>query len=133
MPVEQLEHYTIRCRDLERTRDFYRDFIGLEVGPRPNFNFAGYWLYCGGVPVLHLVEARGGAGAADGDGHSTGALDHIAFRGLDRDAMVAQFKRHDIAFREASVPDFKLHQVFVHDPDGILIELNFRERPATAS
>ena len=48
----------IRCSNLERTRDFYRDFIGLEVGPRPNFNFAGYWLYCGGVAVVNLMKRR---------------------------------------------------------------------------
>jgi len=35
MPVEMLEHYTIRCASLERTRDFYRDVIGLSVGERP--------------------------------------------------------------------------------------------------
>ncbi len=141
MAVEQLEHCTIRCANLERTRDFYRDYIGLEVGARPNFAFAGYWLYCAGVPVIHLVEAKehvpvaqpGRGYHAAESAHTTGALDHIAFRGADREAMVARLKSHNIAFREAAVPDFKLHQVFVSDPDGILIELNFRDAPASAS
>lgn len=131
MAVDQLEHYTIRCKSLEATRDFYRDYIGLEVGPRPNFNFAGYWLYLGGVPVVHLVEETDRPRAADD--HTTGGLDHIAFRGTDLEATVAKLKRGDIKFREASVPDFRLHQIFVHDPDGILIELNFRNRPPTVS
>jgi catechol 2,3-dioxygenase-like lactoylglutathione lyase family enzyme len=132
MAVDQLEHFTIRCKNLETTRDFYRDYIGLEVGPRPNFNFKGYWLYLGGVPVVHLVEETG-PDAARGEGHSTGGLDHIAFRGKELEATVAKFRRGDIKFREASVPDFRLHQIFLHDPDGILIELNFRDRPATSS
>ena len=41
MPVEMLEHYTIRCASLETTRDFYRDVLGLAVGDRPNFPFKG--------------------------------------------------------------------------------------------
>ncbi len=125
MAVDQLEHFTIRCKSLETTRDFYRDYIGLEVGPRPNFPFKGYWLYLGGVPVVHLVEETdAGAGR-----HTTGGLDHIAFRGSELEATVAKLKRGDIKFREASVPDFRLHQIFLHDPDGIQIELNFRGVP----
>lgn len=125
MPVEQIEHYTIRCRDLERTCDFYRDVIGLTVGPRPNFNFPGYWLYCGGVPVVHLVKEDGSPAAPDG--HSTGAVDHIAFRGSDVETTKKALTRHNIVFRHNAVPDFRLQQIFVHDPDGIQIELNFRE------
>ena len=84
MPVEMLEHYTIRCASLERTRDFYRDIIGLTVGDRPNFPFKGYWLYLGGVPIVHLVDAAESEmrDGAHGKG-DTAALDHIAFRGLD--------------------------------------------------
>lgn len=126
MAIEQLEHYTIRCRSLEATRDFYRDIIGLSVGPRPDFDFAGYWLYCGGVPIVHLVEAEKGEAGAAGGVHPTGALDHIAFRGSDPDSTIAKLKQHDIKFRTNDVPDFRLRQIFVQDPDGILVELNFR-------
>jgi catechol 2,3-dioxygenase-like lactoylglutathione lyase family enzyme len=114
------------------TRDFYREYIGLEVGARPNFPFKGYWLYLGGVPVVHLVEESEHAERGQA-GHTTGGLDHIAFRAKDLEATVAKLKRGDIKFREAAVPDFRLHQIFLHDPDGIQIELNFRDRPATSS
>ena len=124
MPARALEHYTIRCRDLERTREFYSGMLGLTVGPRPNFNFAGYWLYCGETPVVHLVADEGAAGARN-DGKSTGRLDHIAFRGEDFDAMVASLEEKGIAFRRSAVPGSRLRQLFVHDPDGILVELNF--------
>jgi len=122
MPVEMLEHYTVRCASLERTRDFYRDVLGLSVGDRPNFPFKGYWLYLGGVPIVHLSETRDGP-------HSTGdtaALDHIAFRGLDLEATRATLRKHGLSFRENEVPGARIHQIFVPDPDGILIELNFR-------
>jgi catechol 2,3-dioxygenase-like lactoylglutathione lyase family enzyme len=122
-----LEHYTIRCASLERTRDFYRDVLGLGVGERPNFPFKGYWLYLGGVPIVHLVDAKESA-MRDGP-HRTGdtaALDHIAFRGLDLEATRTTLRNHGLNFRENAVPGARIHQIFVSDPDGILIELNFR-------
>jgi catechol 2,3-dioxygenase-like lactoylglutathione lyase family enzyme len=125
MAVDQLEHFTIRCKNLEVTRDFYRDYIGLEVGARPNLPFKGYWLYLGGIPVVHLVEESERAEREQGR-HTTGGLDHIAFRGTELEATVAKLRRGDIKFREAAIPDFRLHQIFLHDPDGIQIELNFR-------
>ena len=128
MPVELLEHYTIRCGSLERTRDFYRDVLGLIDGERPNFPFKGYWMYLGGVPIVHLVDAKE---SADRDGPQTGvdtaALDHIAFRGRDIEATRATLRRHDLNFRENTVLGGRLQQIFVRDPDGILIELNFRK------
>jgi len=127
MPVEMLEHYTIRCASLEATRDFYRDVLGLSVGERPNFPFKGYWLYLGGVPIVHLVDAQESA-ERDGAHHGadTAALDHIAFRGLDLDATRATLKSRGLRYRENEVPGARISQIFVHDPDGILIELNFR-------
>lgn len=128
MPVEMLEHYTIRCASLEKTRDFYRDVLGLTVGDRPNFPFKGYWLYLGGVPIVHLVDAQESI-ERDGPKHGTdtGAFDHIAFRGVDIEATRATLKAHKLNFREAGVPGGRLQQIFVPDPDGILVELNFRK------
>ena len=93
MGVQVLEHVTIRCAQLKRTRDFYVDLMGLTEGDRPAFPFRGHWLYLGGVAVVHLVEASDSAGAwgreiviptpADG----TGSFDHVAFRGDDFQAM----------------------------------------------
>lgn len=129
MALEALEHYTIRCADMDATRDFYRDVLGLSEGFRPDFRFAGYWLYLGEVPVVHLVGADGALrenrGAAPGPG--TGAFDHIAFRGRDASAVIARLKQHGLAFREGQVRDLGLHQVFVRDPNGIMVEMNFRD------
>jgi catechol 2,3-dioxygenase-like lactoylglutathione lyase family enzyme len=128
MPAETLEHYTIRCADLARTRDFYCNVLGLTVGDRPAFPFRGYWLYLGGVPIVHLVDAAESA-LRDGPhtGTDTAALDHIAFRGVDLDATRATLRSHNLDFRENAVPGGRIHQIFVPDPDGILIELNFRQ------
>jgi catechol 2,3-dioxygenase-like lactoylglutathione lyase family enzyme len=81
MPLEGLNHYTIRPFDLERTRSFYVDLLGLEVGYRPPLGFEGYWLYCGGNPTVHLIGPRPQreAGWPERVVGPTGLLDHIAF------------------------------------------------------
>ena len=128
VPLEALDHYTIQCTDLEATRDFYRDVLGLTVGPRPNFGFARYWLYCGDVPVVHLLGADGALpeNRRTDIGDRTGALDHIAFRGTDPQSTISKLKQRGFVFRENEVRDFGLHQVFVRDPTGIMVEMNFR-------
>src|SRR3954468_16755456 len=58
MPLGTLQHYTIEPSDLEATKDFYCDVLGLENGDRPPLNFPGYWLYSGGVAIVHLIGQR---------------------------------------------------------------------------
>jgi len=57
MALLSLNHVTIRPHDIEATRDFCVDIVGLREGARPPFGFPGYWLYAGDVPVIHLVGA----------------------------------------------------------------------------
>jgi catechol 2,3-dioxygenase-like lactoylglutathione lyase family enzyme len=122
MPAEQLDHYTIECADLERTRSFYCDVLGLADGVRPAIGIPGHWLYCGGAPVVHLMKRKAGEISAD---HS-GRLDHIAFRCTEPEAMRARLRARDIPFQENAIPGFGLLQMFVRDPDGLQLELNFR-------
>ncbi len=82
MPAMSLNHYTILARDLEATKDFYTDVVGLSVGDRPPLGFPGYWLYCGGIPTVHLIGHRPENEPipdAPSDPAKTGRLDHIAF------------------------------------------------------
>jgi len=128
MALEALDHYTIQCADMLATRDFYRDVLGLAEGFRPNIPFPGHWLYCGDKAVVHLLGADGvlpeNRGTKPGD--NTGGLDHIAFRGTDAAAAIARLEAHGIAYRENLLRDIGLHQVFVRDPNGIMVEMNFR-------
>ena len=132
MGVQTLEHVTIRCAQLQRTRDFYVDLMGLTDGERPNFPFRGHWLYLGGIPVVHLVEATDTAGAWGRDmvmpdpEDGTGSFDHVAFRGNDFAAMRAKLQKAGLTFKERVVPGGRLSQLFVPDPEGVLVEINFR-------
>ncbi len=125
MPLTALDHYTIRTSDLDRSVRFYAEILGLESGARPPFRFPGAWLYCDGRPVVHLAQRGQKAGG------EAGAVDHVAFRADG----LADFTRHlaerGVAFEQSEVPGLALHQVFLRDPDGVRIEVNFPgEAPA---
>jgi catechol 2,3-dioxygenase-like lactoylglutathione lyase family enzyme len=81
----------------------------------------GYWLYLGAQPVVHLVQRPPGAGAAVG----SSAIDHVAFHGTDLESCRRRLQTEGIPFREAVIPRDQSVQLFVHDPDGIKVELNF--------
>ena len=122
MPVDALQHINIRAADVNRTRDFYVRVLGLRVGDRPPFQSTGYWLYLDGQPVIHLVQKTPGEAPSR---RSTGAIDHIAFRGVGLESTRDVLVREGIAFQEKLVPRDNSVQLFVLDPDGVRIELNF--------
>ena len=55
MPVNTLDHCSIRTLDLNKSRIFYVDILGMTEGDRPNLPFPGHWLYLGEQTVIHLV------------------------------------------------------------------------------
>lgn len=120
MALKAIDHFTIKPSALEASVKFYVEVMGLEEGDRPPFEFPGAWLYCGDRPLVHLVANR------DGGGGETGAFDHVAFQATDVAGWRERLKAHGISFDEASVPGRVMCQLFLRDPDGVKIELNFR-------
>lgn len=134
-----LNHLSIRTTDLDATRVFYETVLGLTVGPRPPFPFPGLWLYNGdhASPANAMVHVIGidkndpeGLKQYLGDRdisslHGTGAVDHIALTATGLAAMLAHLKRLGVPCRERSVPVLGLHQLFLDDPCGLVIELNY--------
>ncbi len=79
--------------------------------------------------IIH-IDKDGAEGLTDylGErevGSGTGPLDHIAFVATGLSKMRENLRSHNQEFQERTVPDLGLHQVFIHDPNGIMIELNF--------
>jgi len=120
MPVAAFQHVNTRSADVERTKDFYVR-LGLRVGDRPPFASRGYWMYLGDHPVLHLVQRKDGETPLDGSGN----LDHVAFQATDLEGTRRVLAEAGLSFREAVVPRDNTVQIFVRDPDGIQVELNF--------
>lgn len=141
MSIEKLDHYSIRTADVQRAIRFYENALGFCVGPRPPFKFSGAWLYgtiqsgdAIGSAVVHLIgiDPDDSSGLSDylGDkspsvASGSGALDHVAFVATDIAETYARLMRYQIPFRERKVPDMALHQIFIDDPDGVTIELNY--------
>ncbi len=130
MPLGRLQHFTIEPQDLQRSKDFYVDVLGLEVGERPPLDFPGYWLYSGGIATVHLMGTRKPregiiVRGTDRIYVDTGRFDHIAFAAADLASMRNRLQAKGIKFRESVVPRTGDTQFFLHDPDGIGVELNF--------
>ncbi len=119
MALKGLDHVTVNCADLDRSRAFYAEVLGMNDGARPAFPFPGAWLYLGERPVVHLVGAAKGA-------ENTGSFDHVAFEAEDFAGVRARLDEMKIDYRENAFPAARLHQLFLRDPDGVKIELNFR-------
>ena len=132
MPLNLMEHYLVLSDDMELTRDFYIDVLGLQDGFRPELGFPGYWLYLDKIPVLHIAEWLSYTAHSEKLGipvttraQGTGAFDHIAFNGTEPEDMVKCLEKHNIAHERNDVPHASLVQFFLNDPNGVKIELNF--------
>lgn len=117
--VRRLDHVAIKTRRLAESRDFYVEVIGLTLGPRPAFAFAGLWLYAGQDDVVHLVES-------DEDRADSVAcgLNHFALQIADFDAARARLQDRGVPFETEVTPGGELKQIYVTDPNGVRVELN---------
>jgi catechol 2,3-dioxygenase-like lactoylglutathione lyase family enzyme len=133
MPLERLEHYLVLSEDIHKTRDFYCGLLGMTEGFRPQLDFPGFWLYVDGTPCLHIAEWQTYAAWTRAVGipisakaPGTGPVDHIAFNATGFDDMRARLMSRNVALSENSLDDIGLRQLFLRDPNGVAIELNFR-------
>src|SRR5262245_44484983 len=127
MPVQSLNHFNIRPWDLEGTKDFYVDVVGLTVGYRPPVGFPGYWLYSGESALIHLMGARPGEDPAKpplpGQPPTTGYVDHIAFAATDLISLRDRLTTRGVPFTERVVPRDGQILITVQDPNGVRVEL----------
>ena len=132
MPVTELNHYFVRANDLEETKAFYCDVLGFSVMPRPSFPFKGYWLGVNGKIQVHMGQA--GIDNAelyylgtpkDAATDHAGVVDHIAFLASEPGAFVRRLRERGVEYQPRSLPEFDLYQLFLKDPNGLTIELNF--------
>jgi catechol 2,3-dioxygenase-like lactoylglutathione lyase family enzyme len=132
MPVTELNHYLLRANDLERTKDFYVKVLGFAVMPRPEFPFPGYWLGVNGKIQVHMAHA----GVPNSEMYylgspknaatnNSGVIDHVAFLAGEPEKFIQHFKKLGVSVRPRSFPESELYQLFIQDPDGLTIELNF--------
>ncbi len=120
--VGVLDHFNIRTRRLADTVRFYEDILGLEKGARPDFAFPGAWMYSEGKPVVHLVDI---SQTDEQQKPDSGVVHHVAFVSEGFSDMKQRLQSKGMAFDSRQVPGGDLWQIFVNDPNGVMIELNY--------
>lgn len=119
MSIVGMNHFTVLTAALEDSVSFYTEVLGFESGVRPPLAFPGAWLYAAGAPLVHLV-ARSELPAS-----SAGVLDHMAFSATGLEHVVRHLQRLHIPFKLGRQAGSGLWQLFLHDPNGARIELDF--------
>ena len=122
MSVGVLDHFNIRTRKLGETVRFYEEVLDLKKGERPNFAFPGAWMYSEGKPVVHLVDI---SQTSEQQKPNSGVVHHVAFASRDFAGMKQRLKSKGLPFDVREVPGVDVWQIFVTDPNGVMIELNY--------
>ncbi len=127
MQLLSLDHSTLIVTNLERSKTFYGEVLGLKEVPRPHtFNFGGAWFQGQGFQI-HLIDARD-TSAPSGFGvprqaASMGRGHHIAFEVAQLEECRAHLAAHNIEIVGGPVPRGDgVTQIFIEDPDGHLLE-----------
>ncbi|WP_395397298.1 VOC family protein [Novosphingobium sp. BL-8A] len=127
--VVALDHFNVVVADLDRSEAFYREVLSLEscAPPLPLTRETARWIYDGSErPILHL-NSHDAPRAMDRDMHGgpTGALHHIALRCEGFEEIRDRIEDRGLRYESNVIHAIGLRQIFVHDPDGVLLELNF--------
>jgi len=118
--VRGLDHINITAPMpvIDKTRTFYANVLGLVDGFRPDFGVGGYWLYSGDQAIIHLFEG------AD-TGMSNGYLDHVAFQCTGLKSTISYLNENAIDYQKIDIEETGQALLFVVDPAGVKVELNF--------
>ncbi|HYC48869.1 MAG TPA: VOC family protein [Burkholderiales bacterium] len=138
MGLQHLEHFLIQCEDIAATRDWYVKVLGLADGPHPDFKFPVCWLYIGSKDVLHITQGGKNVSAnrlaylgQQSDAlHGSGVIDHVAFRCTGLREMLEHLQKLGVPCRKRQVDDQGLFQLFLIDPNGVKVELNYANAEA---
>jgi len=113
LAVTQIDHCSVIITDVERSRRFYRDILGLKEIPKPRtFDFVVVWFDLGNQHLHLLLKDR-----ADSLGPR-----HFALRVNDCATARVHCRAHGIATQETT-PIPGADRFFISDPDGNRIEI----------
>jgi catechol 2,3-dioxygenase-like lactoylglutathione lyase family enzyme len=129
--ILDLNHVNIVVKDVEASKRFYCDVLGMEDVPRhPSFTFPGAWLRSGSAE-LHLIQESVSTHAPGDLSYAVAASTdkdlafsrHFSLVINDTDALVEQLQAHDVATAFGPVERLGgLMQTYCYDLDGHLIE-----------
>jgi catechol 2,3-dioxygenase-like lactoylglutathione lyase family enzyme len=113
LDVTQIDHVSVLITDLERSRRFYRDVLGLKEIAKPRtFDFRVLWFDLGNQQLHLLLKPEPDARSPR----------HFALRVRDAGQARRYFHQHGIATEETT-PIPGADRFFLADPDGNRIEV----------
>ena len=120
----ELDHITIRTRDLAATRDFFLTLFDMEERARPEAiqRIPGHWLYSENKPIIHLIGSQGFG--IDG---SAEVFDHVGLRLEGYAEFRAKLDRLGIRYSKMYLPELMERRLFFRTPCGPLLEAVFTE------
>ena len=129
MRVNALDHVNIFTDDMAGTTRFYAELLELDVrdGPPPSARDQVQWVYDDqNRPILH-INARGARQAFPRDcpAGPTGPIHHVALNCSGKAEVIARLTARGADFTVQDIAAIGLTQIFTHDPNGVLLELNF--------
>lgn len=121
MIVTGLHHYTLRAgaEIIDECVSFYTSVLNLRIGFRPPFEQRGFWLYTGDQALLQLEVCEHeelGRGAA---------RDRLAFACVNLPVAIRRLEDLGIDYTTNHLVEIDQFQIFLKDPSGLRIELNF--------
>ncbi|TPJ82359.1 VOC family protein [Mesorhizobium sp. B2-6-2] len=117
--VKQLAHVCIFAHDLEATRGFYRDVLGMDT----QFNFLrdgkifGFYLDCGGRSHVEVFEKR------ESSYSEANQINHFCLEVEDIEAAIAHIRLKGVAVTPKKLACDDTYQAWITDPNGVKIEL----------
>ncbi|MEI9412358.1 VOC family protein [Mesorhizobium salmacidum] len=117
--VKQLAHVCIFANDLEETRRFYRDVLGMKI----QFNFlrdgavSGFYLNCGGRSHVEVFQKDGACFS------ETDQINHFCLEVENIDAAIAHITSMDVDVTAKKLACDDTYQAWLRDPNGVKIEL----------
>lgn len=130
MAVQSLDHVNIITPRLEETAAFYSDLLALDRRdpPHPLTPQQALWMHDErGHPVLHLnaTDCSRRFDRAFTSAAPAGAIHHVALACSGYDETIARVEAMGLEYQTGHLASIGLRQVFVFDPNGVLLELNF--------
>jgi len=122
--LTSLNHISLVCKSVEESRNFYEKVLGFVPVKRPaSFDFDGAWLFSYGVGI-HLLQSKNPEDL--GEKSEINPRDnHVSFQCESMQLAERRLQDMRIKYVKRRVEEEGLYvdQLFIHDPDGFMIEM----------